>query len=88
MFKVNDPLRHFKSLSDLNDSLGIFRMFNRPDIGNLVQFYLSAQHVLTYIPDNSNLNPKYKNLWFEKFGTWKIIKKNWNFRKLGKPVDN
>jgi len=88
LFKENDPFRHFKSLSDLTDSLGIYGTFYRPDIGNFIQFYLSSQHILTYLPDNSNLNPKFKDVWFKEFETGKTIKKNWNLRKLDKPRDN
>ncbi len=88
LFKTNDPFQHFKSLSVLKDSLGIYGTFYRPDIGNFIQFYLSSQHILTYLPDNSNLNPKFKDVWLKEFATGKTIKNNWNLRKLEKPIDN
>jgi hypothetical protein len=86
LFKTNDPFQHFKSLSDLKDSLGIYGTFYRPDIGNFIQFYLSSQHMLTYLPDNPNLNPKFKDVWLKEFATGKTIKKNWNLRKLDNPL--
>jgi hypothetical protein len=88
LFATNDPFEKFKYLSDLKDSLGILGNVYRPDIGNFIQFYLSSQHILTYLPDNSNLNPKFKDMWLKEFATGKTIKKNWNFRKLDKPMDN
>ena len=88
LFKANDPFEHFKSLSELKDSLGIYGTFYRPDIGNFIQFYLSSQHILTYLPDNSNLNPKFKDVWLKEFATGKTIRKNWNLRKLDKAMDN
>ncbi len=88
LFKTNDPFQYFKSLSDLKDSLGIFGTFYRPDIGNFIEFYLSSQHILTYLPDNLNLNAEFKDVWLKEFATGKTIKKNWNLRKLVKPMDN
>jgi hypothetical protein len=88
LFKANDPFEHFKSLSDFKDRLVIDGTFYRPDIGNFIQFYLSPQHILTYLPDNLNLNPKFKDEWLNNFATGKTIKKNWNLRKLDKALDN
>lgn len=88
LFASNDPFEKFKYLSDFKDRLGVLGNFYRPDIGNFIQFYLSSQHILTYLPDNLNLNTKFKDEWLKKFATGKTIKKNWNFRKLDKPMDN
>lgn len=88
LFATNDPFEKFKYLSDLKDSLRILGNFYRPDIGNFIQFYLSSQHILTYLPDNLNLNTKFKDVWLKEFATGKTIKKNWNLRKLDKPMDN
>jgi len=88
VFRSNDPFKHFKSLSDFKDSLGIIGTFYRPDIGNFIQFYLSAQHILTYLPDNPKFNSKFKDVWIKEFETGKTIKKNWNLRKLDKPRDD
>jgi hypothetical protein len=88
LFITNDPFKKFKSLHDFKDSLGILGNFYRPDIGNFIQFYLSSQHILTYLPDNLNLNPKYSNVWLEEFRTGKAIRKNWNLRKHENILDN
>ena len=88
LFVTNNPFEKFKYLSGLKDSLGILGNFYRPDIGNFIQFYLSSQHVLTYLPENVNLNLKFKDVWLKEFATGKTIKKNWNLRKLEKPMDN
>jgi hypothetical protein len=88
LFPINDPFEKFKYLSDLKDSLGILGTFYRPDIGNFIQFYLSSQYILTYLPDNAKINPKFKDVWLNEFATGKTIKRNWNYRKLDKPRDN
>lgn len=88
VFKNSDPFRYFNNLSKLKDSLGIIRSLYRPDIGNFIQFYLSPENVLTYMPEKLNLNPKYKDVWLKEFAKGKTIKRNWNLRKLEKPIDN
>lgn len=57
-------------------------------MGNYIEFYLSRQHILTYLPDSLYVNPKSKELRLKEFAKGKTIKKNWNFRKLDKPMDN
>lgn len=88
VFRTSDPFKHFKSLSDFKDSLGIIGTFYRPDIGNFIELYLSAQHILTYLPDIPKFNPRFKYIWIKEFETGKTIKKNWNLRKLDKPRDD
>ena len=87
IFKANDPFETFKTLSDRKDSLGISGVSYRADIGNFIQFYLSSEYILTYLPDNGNLNPGFKNVWLETFATGRTIKKNWNLRKLDTPLE-
>jgi hypothetical protein len=88
VFKKSDPFIYFNNLSKLKDSLGIIRSLYRPDIGDFIQFYLSPENVLTYMPEKLNLNPKYKDVWLKEFAKGKIIKRNWNLRKLERPIDN
>lgn len=88
VFKKSDPFRYFNNLSKIKDSLGIIRSLYRPDIGDFIQFYLSPENVLTYMPEKLNLNPKYKDVWLKEFAKGRTIKKNWNLRKLEKPIDN
>ena len=88
LFTSNDPYKHFTRLSKLKDDLGIIGTFYRPDIGNFIQFYLTNQHVLTYFPDNLQINPKYEQVWMGYFSAGKTLSKNWNLRKLEKLLDN
>jgi hypothetical protein len=88
VFKSTDPFEHFKNLSNLKDSLKILGAFHRPDIGNFIQFYLSSQHILTYLPDSLNLSPQFNNFWLKEFKAGESIKKNWNLRKLDAPINN
>lgn len=85
-FKKN-PFIHFSALSALKDSLGVYGISYRSDIGNFVTFWLSAQHKLTYLPDDLNLNPKFQEPWLADFTKGKMIKKHWNLRKLEEPRD-
>lgn len=88
LFPTSDPYLHFAKLSKLKNDLQIIGTFYRPDIGNFIQFYLTNQHVLTYFPDTLQFNPKFKNVWMGYFSTGKNLSKNWNLRKLEKPLDN
>ena len=54
-------------------------------IGNFIQFYISRQHILTYIPDTAKV---YNEYWKKNFATGKMIGRNWNYRKLKDPIDN
>lgn len=88
LFPTNDPFKKFKTLSELTNSLGIIGNSYRTDMGNYIEFYLSRQHILTYLPDSLYLNPKSKEVRLKEFAKGKTIKKNWNLRKLDKPMDN
>lgn len=87
LFPKTDPFQHFAKLSKHKDSLQIIGTFYRPDIGNFIQFYLTDQHVLTYFPDTLEIDPKFKEVWMGYFSTGKNLSKNWNLRKLEKPLD-
>ena len=88
LFMEREPFLEFANLSKLKDNLKIIGTFYRPDIGNFIQFYLTNQHVLTYFPDTLEINPKFKDIWMGYFSTGKTLTKNWNLRKLEKPLDN
>lgn len=88
LFPTTNPFEKFSMLSALKDSLGVYGISYHKDIGDFIQFYLSAQHVLTYIPENLFLNPKFKDVWLKKFKKGQTIKSNWNLRKLDQPIDN
>jgi|GEM_PF-1495109 len=88
IFNSIDPFETFSELTDLKDSLKIIGIKNYVRLGGFIQFYLSAYHVLTYIPDIDSLNPKYKQIWIKEFDKGRMINKHWNLRKLEKPIDN
>lgn len=88
LFLSNDPFNYFAILSELKDDLGIIGTSYRPYIGNFIQFYLTNQHVLTYFPDNLQMNPKFEKIWMGYFSAGKTLSKNWNLRKLETPLDN
>jgi len=84
VFKYKNPFKFFKSMNDLKDSLGIVGTFYRPDIGNFVQFYITYEYLLTYLPDSLYIDSSCKQYWEQDFAKGKTIKKNWNLRKLAK----
>ena len=86
LFPKQDPFQYFDSLSRLKDRLGIIGTFSKPDLGNFIEFYLSPQHVLTYLPNNLYIDPTVKEVWLSYFATGTMFKHNWNLRKLDKPV--
>lgn len=88
LFIRKDPFEHFSKLNDLKNTLGVFGISYRGDIGDFIQFYLSSKYVLTYLPENAYFNPKSKDIWLKEFEKGKMIKRNWNLRKLEHPLDN
>lgn len=87
LFNLTNPYDKFSSLNELKDKLeviGITAYYNK-GTGNYVQFFLSLQHILTYLPDSMRFNNDYLK---EEFAKGKMLKKNWHFRKLDKPIDN
>jgi len=87
LFPSSDPFAELGSLTETKNKLDVFGISYNKGIGDFIQFYLSAQHVLTYLPDDPNLNPKFSERWRQEFARGKTIKKNWNFRKLEQPLD-
>lgn len=87
VFTSSNPFEKLKSLSDFANDIGILNTFHKPDLGNFIEFYLSPEYVLTYLPDNLYINPHHKDKIKKDLDTGKMIRKNWNLRKLSKPVD-
>lgn len=87
LFTASNPFEKLKSLSDFANDLGILNTFHKADLGNFIEFYLSPEYVLTYLPDDLYINPNHKNKIEKDFASGKMIRKNWNLRKLAKPVD-
>jgi len=88
LFPIKNLFQHFKELTELKDSLGIIGSSYIPRIGEFVQFYLSPEYVLTYLPDTSKFDNRYKAIWMKEFSKGKTIDKIWNLRKLDQPKDN
>jgi hypothetical protein len=88
VFKISNPIEEIHKLSKLKDSLEIVGIHSNKDLGNFNQYYLSSEDILTYLPDDLVLDPQFKDVWLKKFATGKIIKKNWNLRKLSHPIDS
>ncbi|RYZ50154.1 MAG: hypothetical protein EOP49_14620 [Sphingobacteriales bacterium] len=88
LFTGSDPFPRLKKLSALRKQLDIRGSSYRPDLGNFVQFVLTPEHVLTYLPDSLYINPLQKENWTKHFSSGKMLNKNWNLRKLDRPIDN
>jgi hypothetical protein len=88
LFGSTNPFEKFRELTALKDTLGFIATSYRSDIGNFIQFYITPNHILTYIPDDLNLNPKFKDVWLNTFSSGKTINAHWNFRKTESPLDN
>ncbi len=85
VFGKNNPFIDLHKLSTLKDELEVYSISHKERIGEFIQFYITYEDVLTYVPDELNLNPICKKVWLENFESGKMIKKNWNLRKLENP---
>ena len=88
VFGYRNPFIKIDSLSNVKDNLKVYEISHNERQGDFIQFYITYEDVLTFIPDYSKLNSKYRKVWIEKFSKGKKISKNWNLRKLDKPKDN
>jgi hypothetical protein len=87
IFTSNNPFKDLKQVSDLKNSLGIVAVHFYSKLGGIFQFYLSTQHVLTYIPRMDMIDPQYKQEWLKDFKSGKILRENWSLKKLEEPID-
>ncbi len=88
VFGENDPFSKINSLSTLKDKLKVFSIRSNYSSGEFIEFVLTPQDILTYIPDSSKINFKYKKVFLQKLSKGKYIKENWNLRHLDKPLEN
>lgn len=86
VFGDDNPFEKFDSLTTLKHNLNIWRI-KTPRKENYIEFYLSPQHVLTYLPDNLKLWPRSLEFRKNEFAKGKQLTRNWNYRKLDKPID-
>lgn len=87
IFGKENPFSKLESLSAIKDRLKVNKIRSIKG-ANFIEFFITYQDVLTYIPDKLEIDPLYKQFWIENFAKGKIIKNNWNLRILDKPVDN
>lgn len=88
IFTEANPFAKFRALTGLAERLGLQGTSYRPDIGDFIQFYLSSVDVLTYLPEDRYMDPRFKAVWDAEFDTGKMIAKDWNLRRLAEPRDN
>lgn len=88
LFPNRNPFQHIKELTDLKNSLGIIGSSYMPRIGEFIQFYLSPEYILTYLPDTTAFDTKCKSIWLNEFSKGKRINKVWNLRKTEQLKDN
>ena len=72
-----DPFKLISDLNDLKNKYGLIKITHN-NLGQFIAFYLTAEDVLTYLPDSSNWTKMGSN------GRW--INKNWNLKKLEEPI--
>jgi hypothetical protein len=77
IFPNQNPFIILKSLNNLKHSLKIFGSNYNTDIGNFVEFWLSQDNKLFYLPDSLKLNPEYSASLTKHFKNGKRINKNW-----------
>lgn len=87
LFAESNPFDTLQNLSKLKEDLGVYGISYRKDIGEFIEFWLSSQYKLTYLPDILNLNPKFQKYWVDDFSQGRTIKKNWNLRKYKEQRD-
>ena len=85
LYGSKNPFNDLQKLSDLIEKFEIVSLHHNEYVGGFIQFYLTYEDVLTFIPDDLSINPIYEKIWKENFENGKMINKNWNLRKLDHP---
>jgi len=65
IFFERNPFDTLIQLSDLKEKFGVYGISYQSDLGEFVEFWLSSQHKLTYLPDSLRLKPQYAKYWLE-----------------------
>lgn len=87
LFKVLNPIEEISNLSKLKDSLNVWSIKTNKGLGNFVEFYLTPEDILTYLPNDLVVNPKFKDVWLKEFAKGTTINRNWNLRKKEVPTN-
>jgi hypothetical protein len=82
IFPNQNPFTKFAELTSLKDRFGFIGTSYRSDIGEFIEFWITPQYKLTYMPDTMNLNPKSKKYWLDDFVKGKKIKEHWSLLKV------
>ncbi|WP_114789954.1 hypothetical protein U0035_11560 [Niabella yanshanensis] len=77
IFPNQNPFLILSSLTKQKDNLKIVGSAYRPDVGNFIEFWLSPNHKLVYLPDNLKINDKNTSFWEEDLKKGKPLNKNW-----------
>ena len=82
LFPDLNPFLKFGELTALKNKFGFIGTSYMHDIGDIMEFWLTPQYKLTYIPDTSKMNPKFKQNWINEFVKGTQIKQHWSLIKV------
>jgi hypothetical protein len=82
LFPDSNPFETLSNLTSIKDKYSFIGTSYRSDIGDFLVFWLSPQFKLTYLPDTSNMNQKFKKYWLDDFNKGKLIKQHWSLLKM------
>ena len=81
-FSGQEPFLTFSELTAVRDKYKFIATSYRSDIGDFIVFWLSPQYKLTYLPDTTKMNEKFKKYWMDDFKKGKQIKDHWSLLKV------
>lgn len=82
LFSNSNPFETLSNLTSIKDKYSLIGTSYRSDIGDFIVFWLSPQFKLTYLPDTSKMNQKFKKNWLDDFNKGKLIKEHWSLQKV------
>lgn len=82
IFPEGNPFDKFSELTAIRNKYNFIETSYRSDIGDFIEFWLSPQFKLTYLPDTLKMNEKFKKYWLDDFEKGKQIKENWSLQKV------
>ncbi len=82
LFPSQNPFVMFSELTALKNKLNFIGTNYRSDIGEFIDFWITPQYKLTYLPDTIMMNPKFKKYWLTDFAKGKKIKEHWSLQKV------
>ncbi|TMI70663.1 MAG: hypothetical protein E6H09_15450 [Bacteroidetes bacterium] len=81
IFPSRNPFETLTTLTGIKNKYSFVGTSYRSDIGDFIEFWLSPDFKLTYLPDTFNMNPKFKKYWLDDFSKGKKIKEHWILRR-------